>query len=104
MTDRGGKVDSIMVGSYCSTGSPLRGSVSWVRSGSGPPHPGELYLSWIEPSTALVSRRSRVVSAWEESNPDSGCHHRPVLPLGLLRPDGLLILQCFISLFLGEVA
>ncbi|KAH0877707.1 hypothetical protein HID58_065101 [Brassica napus] len=22
-----------------------------------------------------------------ESNPDGGCHHRPVLPLGLPRPD-----------------
>ena len=27
-------------------------------------HPGGLYLGWIEPSTALVSRRGRVVSAW----------------------------------------
>ncbi|KAL0816198.1 hypothetical protein Bca101_072642 [Brassica carinata] len=45
-------------------GSPLLGSFSWVRSGSGPLHPGGLYLGWIEPSTALVSRRGRVVFAW----------------------------------------
>ncbi|KAF3602157.1 hypothetical protein F2Q69_00033896 [Brassica cretica] len=45
-------------------GSPLRGSFPWVRSGSGPLHPGGLYLDWIEPSTALVSRRDRIVSAW----------------------------------------
>ncbi|CAN6898724.1 unnamed protein product [Brassica oleracea] len=28
----------------------------------------------------------------EESNPDGGCHHRPVLPLGLPRPS--LIYVC----------
>ncbi|WZZ79382.1 hypothetical protein YC2023_099954 [Brassica napus] len=66
-------------------GSPLRGSFSWARSDSGPLHPRGLYLGWIKPSTALVSRRCRVVSAWGESNPDGGCHHRPVLPLGLPR-------------------
>ncbi|KAH0899259.1 hypothetical protein HID58_048827 [Brassica napus] len=45
-------------------GSPLGGSFSWTRSSSGPLHPGGLYLGWIEPSTALMSRRGRVVSAW----------------------------------------
>ncbi|WZZ26980.1 hypothetical protein YC2023_010381 [Brassica napus] len=49
--------------------SPLRGSFPWVRLGSGPLHPGRLYLGWIEPSTALVSRRGRVVSAWGEIEP-----------------------------------
>ncbi|KAF3538691.1 hypothetical protein F2Q69_00020282 [Brassica cretica] len=48
-------------------GSPLRGSFPWARSGSGPLHPGGLYLGWIEPSTALVSRRGRVVFARREN-------------------------------------
>ncbi|WZZ26983.1 hypothetical protein YC2023_010384 [Brassica napus] len=50
-------------------GSPLRGSFPWIRLGSGPLHPGGLYLGWIEPSTALVSRRGRVVSAWGKIEP-----------------------------------
>ncbi|WZZ66496.1 LOW QUALITY PROTEIN: hypothetical protein YC2023_077866 [Brassica napus] len=45
-------------------GSPFRGSFPWARSGSGPLHPEGLYLGWIKSSTALMSRRSSVVSAW----------------------------------------
>ncbi|CAN6835581.1 unnamed protein product [Brassica oleracea] len=34
-----------------------------------------------------VQKRQGSFRMERESNPDGGCHHRPVLPLGLPRPD-----------------
>ncbi|WZZ27254.1 hypothetical protein YC2023_010655 [Brassica napus] len=34
-----------------------------------------------------VQKRHGSFRMGRESNPDGGCHHRPVLPLGLPRPD-----------------
>ncbi|CAF1917061.1 unnamed protein product, partial [Brassica oleracea] len=34
-----------------------------------------------------VQKRQDSFRMERESNPDGGCHHRPVLPLGLPRPD-----------------
>ncbi|CAN6999907.1 unnamed protein product, partial [Brassica oleracea var. botrytis] len=34
-----------------------------------------------------VQKRQGSFRMGRKSNPDGGCHHRPVLPLGLLRPD-----------------
>ncbi|CAF2077884.1 unnamed protein product [Brassica napus] len=34
-----------------------------------------------------VQKRQNSFRMGRESNPDGGCHHRPVLPLGLSRPD-----------------
>ena len=34
-----------------------------------------------------VQKRQGSFRMGRESNPDGGCHHRPVLPLGLPRPD-----------------
>ncbi|KAH0903168.1 hypothetical protein HID58_042671 [Brassica napus] len=51
----------------------------WARSGSRPVSPG------------------RVVFAWGGSNPDDDCHHRPVLALGLPRPDNGMFLHVLFS-------
>ncbi|KAF3589794.1 hypothetical protein F2Q69_00032316 [Brassica cretica] len=34
-----------------------------------------------------IQKRQGSFRMGKESNPDGGCHHRPVLPLGLPRPD-----------------
>ncbi|WZZ67767.1 hypothetical protein YC2023_079137 [Brassica napus] len=73
-------------------GSPLRGLFSWTRSDSGPLHPGELYLGWIEPNRFGVQKRQGSFRMGRESNPDGGCHYRSVLPLGLPRLDNKNIL------------
>ncbi|CAF1800977.1 unnamed protein product [Brassica napus] len=39
-----------------------------------------------------VQKRQGSFRMGRESNPDGGCHHRPVLPLGLPRPDKLYII------------
>ncbi|KAF2568792.1 hypothetical protein F2Q68_00028072 [Brassica cretica] len=81
-------------------GSPFLRINPWARSSSRPASPRRFFSEPEGPVPALVSRRGRVVSAWGESNPDGGCHHRPVLPLGLPRPD----LPVGLSACVGDVA
>ncbi|CAN6921988.1 unnamed protein product, partial [Brassica oleracea] len=40
-----------------------------------------------------VQKRQDSFRMGRESNPDGGCHHRPVLPLGLPRPDIIFIVE-----------
>ncbi|KAF2582525.1 hypothetical protein F2Q68_00005716 [Brassica cretica] len=48
----------------------LRGSFLWVRLGSGPLHPGGLYLGWGQgptPSTAFDNRDEQFASGWRRT-------------------------------------
>ena len=75
---------------FFNPGFPASRVNPWARSGSMPASPGKFFSEFEGPVPALVSRWGRVVSAWRGSNPDGGCHHRPVLPLGLPRPNLLI--------------
>ncbi|KAL0775117.1 hypothetical protein Bca101_040269 [Brassica carinata] len=44
-----------------------------------------------------VQKRQGNFRMGRESNPDGGCHHRPVLPLGLPRPDFHVLLSTYFS-------
>ncbi|KAL0645031.1 hypothetical protein Bca4012_043322 [Brassica carinata] len=77
----------------CALGFPASRVISLGPVRQRSTSPGRA-LPWLDRTQYRfgVQKRQGSFRIGRESNPDGGCHHRPVLSLGLPRPDkGILL-------------